>query len=60
MKPEHHHSEFDAPAMGEPYLLTPGPLTTAASVKQAMLRDWEKQLEYAPNVPDPDTWRGAI
>jgi 2-aminoethylphosphonate-pyruvate transaminase len=26
--------------MGEPYLLTPGPLTTAASVKQAMLRDW--------------------
>ncbi len=29
-----------APAMGEPYLLTPGPLTTAFSVKQAMLRDW--------------------
>ena len=28
------------PAMGEPYLLTPGPLTTALSVKQAMLRDW--------------------
>jgi len=28
------------PALGEPYLLTPGPLTTAASVKQAMLRDW--------------------
>ena len=26
--------------MGEPYLLTPGPLTTAAEVKQAMLRDW--------------------
>ncbi|MCC2113449.1 MAG: 2-aminoethylphosphonate--pyruvate transaminase, partial [Hyphomicrobiales bacterium] len=26
--------------MGEPYLLTPGPLTTALSVKQAMLRDW--------------------
>ncbi|MBX3597837.1 MAG: 2-aminoethylphosphonate--pyruvate transaminase [Rhizobiaceae bacterium] len=26
--------------MGEPYLLTPGPLTTAYSVKQAMLRDW--------------------
>lgn len=24
----------------EPWLLTPGPLTTAASVKQAMLRDW--------------------
>jgi 2-aminoethylphosphonate-pyruvate transaminase len=26
--------------MGEPYLLTPGPLTTAYSVKQAMLKDW--------------------
>lgn len=29
-----------APALGEPYLLTPGPLTTAYSVKQAMLKDW--------------------
>jgi 2-aminoethylphosphonate-pyruvate transaminase len=29
-----------APAGGEPYLLTPGPLTTAFSTKQAMLRDW--------------------
>ncbi|MGF6697139.1 2-aminoethylphosphonate-pyruvate transaminase [Paraburkholderia sp. MM5496-R1] len=29
-----------APAGGEPYLLTPGPLTTALSTKQAMLRDW--------------------
>lgn len=28
------------PALGEPYLLTPGPLTTAIEVKQAMLRDW--------------------
>ncbi len=28
------------PQLGEPYLLTPGPLTTAFSVKQAMLRDW--------------------
>lgn len=26
--------------MSEPILLTPGPLTTSASVKQAMLRDW--------------------
>ena len=26
--------------MGEPYLLTPGPLTTSSSVKQAMLKDW--------------------
>ena len=24
----------------QPYLLTPGPLTTAATVRQAMLRDW--------------------
>ena len=29
-----------APALGEPYLLTPGPLTTSYPVKQAMLRDW--------------------
>ncbi len=28
------------PHMGEPYLLTPGPLTTSYAVKQAMLRDW--------------------
>ena len=31
---------FPAPAMGEAFLLTPGPLTTAFEVKQAMLRDW--------------------
>ena len=31
---------FPAPLMGEPYLLTPGPLTTDIRVKQAMLRDW--------------------
>ena len=29
-----------APELGEPYLLTPGPLTTAYAVKQAMLKDW--------------------
>jgi 2-aminoethylphosphonate-pyruvate transaminase len=29
-----------APALGEPYLLTPGPLTTSLVTKQAMLRDW--------------------
>lgn len=28
------------PELGEPYLLTPGPLTTSAATKQAMLRDW--------------------
>ncbi|WP_207477845.1 2-aminoethylphosphonate--pyruvate transaminase [Arenibaculum pallidiluteum] len=26
--------------MSDPFLLTPGPLTTSATVKQAMLRDW--------------------
>lgn len=31
---------FDTPKLGEPYLLTPGPLTTSYAVKQAMLRDW--------------------
>lgn len=29
-----------SPRLGEPYLLTPGPLTTAFEVKEAMLRDW--------------------
>jgi 2-aminoethylphosphonate-pyruvate transaminase len=28
------------PELGEPYLLTPGPLTTAYAVKEAMLKDW--------------------
>ncbi|MGI9389133.1 MAG: 2-aminoethylphosphonate--pyruvate transaminase [Boseongicola sp.] len=31
---------FPDPKMGEPWLLTPGPLTTAFAVKEAMLRDW--------------------
>ena len=31
---------LEAPLMGEPYLLTPGPLTTSAAVKRAMLKDW--------------------
>ena len=30
---------FPKPDGGEPYLLTPGPLTTAIEVKRAMLRD---------------------
>jgi 2-aminoethylphosphonate-pyruvate transaminase len=29
-----------APARGEPYLLTPGPLTTSLRTKEVMLRDW--------------------
>ena len=31
---------LESPRLGEPYLLTPGPLTTAYEVKEAMLRDW--------------------
>ncbi|TCP60506.1 2-aminoethylphosphonate-pyruvate transaminase [Rhodovulum bhavnagarense] len=34
------HDPLPGPRLGEPYLLTPGPLTTAYEVKQAMLRDW--------------------
>lgn len=33
-------SPLPAPTLGEPYLLTPGPLTTSYAVKQAMLKDW--------------------
>ena len=32
--------KIEAPRLGEPYLLTPGPLTTSYAVKEAMLRDW--------------------
>ncbi|NOX73024.1 MAG: 2-aminoethylphosphonate--pyruvate transaminase [Alphaproteobacteria bacterium] len=32
--------QIKAPHLGEPYLLTPGPLTTSYEVKAAMLRDW--------------------
>lgn len=31
---------IEPPKLGEPYLLTPGPLTTSFAVKQAMLKDW--------------------
>lgn len=33
-------SNIEPPRLGEPYLLTPGPLTTSYAVKEAMLRDW--------------------
>ncbi len=33
-------SKVEPPHLGEPYLLTPGPLTTSYAVKRAMLRDW--------------------
>ena len=32
--------KFPPPKFGEPYLLTPVPLTTAYEVKEAMLKDW--------------------
>lgn len=34
------HQPLPTPAQGEPFLLTPGPLTTSLATKQAMLRDW--------------------
>ncbi len=34
------NNTIESPHLGEPYLLTPGPLTTSYAVKQAMLRDW--------------------
>ena len=34
------HGPIAPPFLGEPYLLTPGPLTTSRAVKEAMLRDW--------------------
>ncbi|WP_380058088.1 2-aminoethylphosphonate--pyruvate transaminase [Falsihalocynthiibacter sp. SS001] len=33
-------AKINPPKLGEPYLLTPGPLTTSYETKQAMLRDW--------------------
>ena len=33
-------SPLESPKLGEPFLLTPGPLTTSYTVKEAMLRDW--------------------
>jgi len=36
----HAPDVFDDPFMGEPYLLTPIPLTTSRAVKEAMLKDW--------------------
>lgn len=33
-------SNLAPPHLGEPYLLTPGPLTTSLATKEAMLRDW--------------------
>jgi 2-aminoethylphosphonate-pyruvate transaminase len=35
-----HNTRIEPPRLGEPYLLTPGPLTTSYAVKQAMLKDW--------------------
>ena len=38
--PRHDHRKPAASETGDPLLLTPGPLTTSASVKQAMVHDW--------------------
>ena len=35
-----HETAIPDPPGGEPFLLTPGPLTTAPEVRRAMLRDW--------------------
>jgi 2-aminoethylphosphonate-pyruvate transaminase len=35
-----YNAAFPAPELGEPFLLTPGPLTTSVNVKRAMLKDW--------------------
>ena len=34
------NQKIEQPRLGEPYLLTPGPLTTSYAVKEAMLKDW--------------------
>ncbi len=34
------NEKIEPPRLGEPYLLTPGPLTTSYAVKEAMLKDW--------------------
>ena len=39
------------PALGEPYLLTPGPLTTAYEVKQEMLKDCSLEEAYIAALP---------
>ena len=40
MSTDYTPAAMPAPLCGEPYLLTPGPLTTSHEVKKAMLRDW--------------------
>ncbi len=40
MQSDQNVAPLPAPVLGEPYLLTPGPLTTSREVKEAMLRDW--------------------
>jgi len=37
---EMNNGRLESPRLGEPFLLTPGPLTTSYAVKEAMLRDW--------------------
>src|SRR3954451_1303343 len=47
--------QFSGPEGQEdrPYLLTPGPLTTSATVKRAMLSDWgSRDIEFRTLVKD--------
>jgi len=50
-----NHHRFNGPEGQEdmPYLLTPGPLTTSASVKLAMLADWgSRDIEFRQLISD--------
>ncbi|MBT4566626.1 MAG: 2-aminoethylphosphonate--pyruvate transaminase [Marinovum sp.] len=40
MESQNTSNKLPTPHLGEPYLLTPGPLTTSYEVKKAMLKDW--------------------
>ncbi|NKB76717.1 MAG: 2-aminoethylphosphonate--pyruvate transaminase [Gammaproteobacteria bacterium] len=46
MNNRHHSFEAVASATGDPFLLTPGPLTTSETVKQAMLHDYGSRDNY--------------
>lgn len=45
--PEHSHGNAMSAKSRDPYLLTPGPLTTSLSTKEAMLHDWgSRDMEF--------------
>ena len=52
----------DAASRRDPWLLTPGPLTTSATVKQAMLHDWgsrDHEFIALTDMVAPRLWYGA-